>query len=72
MLSAGALAAWPVALAWASEQYPTHLRGTAAGWAAGRARLGSTTAPLVIGQLLLLTGSHTVALLPFVVRWLPP
>src|SRR5436190_986367 len=33
-LSAGALAAWPVALAWSSEQYPTHLRGTAAGWAA--------------------------------------
>jgi putative MFS transporter len=66
-LSAGALAAWPVALAWSSEQYPTHLRGTAAGWAAGVSRLGSTTAPLVVGQLLQVSGSHTVALLPFAV-----
>lgn len=65
-LSAGALAAWPVALAWSSEQYPTQLRGTAAGWAAGVSRIGSSTAPLVIGQLLQLTGSHTIALLPFV------
>jgi MFS transporter, putative metabolite:H+ symporter len=65
-LSAGALAAWPVALAWASEQYPTHLRGTAAGWAAGVSRTGSIAAPLVIGLLLQLTGDHTVALLPFV------
>jgi MFS family permease len=67
VLAAGALAAWPVALAWASELYPTHLRGTAAGWAAGVSRLGSISAPLVIGQLLLLSGSHTVALLPFAV-----
>jgi MFS transporter, putative metabolite:H+ symporter len=67
VLGAGAIAAWPVALAWASELYPTHLRGTAAGWAAGVSRLGSISAPLVIGQLLMLTGSHTVALLPFAV-----
>jgi putative MFS transporter len=65
VLAAGALAAWPVALAWASELYPTRLRGTAAGWAAGVSRLGSIAAPLIIGQLLLLSGSHTVALLPF-------
>ena len=65
VLAAGALAAWPVALAWASELYPTHLRGTAAGWAAGVSRLGSISAPLVIGQLLMLSGSHTVAVLPF-------
>ena len=65
VLAAGALAAWPVALAWASELYPTHLRGTAAGWAAGVSRLGSIAAPLVIGQLLMLSGSHTLALLPF-------
>jgi len=67
VLAAGAIAAWPVALAWASELYPTHLRGTAAGWAAGVSRLGSITAPLIIGQLLMLSGSHTVALLPFAV-----
>lgn len=65
VLAAGALAAWPVALAWASEQYPTQVRGTAAGWAAGVSRLGSISAPLIIGQLLLLTGSHTWAVLPF-------
>ncbi|MCC7367663.1 MAG: MFS transporter [Chloroflexi bacterium] len=64
-LSAGALAAWPVALAWASEQYPTQLRGAAAGWAAGVSRIGSTSAPLIIGQLLTLTGGHTWAILPF-------
>lgn len=67
VLAAGALAAWPVALAWASELYPTHVRGTAAGWAAGVSRLGSVSAPLLIGQLLMLSGSHTVALLPFAV-----
>jgi MFS transporter, putative metabolite:H+ symporter len=64
-LSAGALAAWPVALAWASEQYPTHLRGAAAGWAAGVSRIGSTSAPLIIGSLLVWSGGHTLAILPF-------
>ncbi|MGE3269562.1 MAG: MFS transporter, partial [Chloroflexota bacterium] len=64
-LAAGALSAWPVALAWASEQYPTHLRGAAAGWAAGVSRIGSTSAPLVIGQLLVWSGGHTLAILPF-------
>jgi putative MFS transporter len=65
VLAAGALAAWPVALAWASEQYPTSIRGTAAGWAAGVSRLGSIAAPLVLGQLLVLGGGHTAAMLPF-------
>ena len=68
VLAGGALAAWPVALAWASEQYPTHLRGTAAGWAAGVSRLGSISAPLVVGQLLVLGGgSQRLAMLPFTV-----
>lgn len=66
-LSAGALAAWPVALAWASEQYPTHLRGAAAGWAAGVSRIGSTSAPLIIGNLLVWSGGHTWAIMPFAV-----
>jgi putative MFS transporter len=65
VLAAGALAAWPVALAWASEQYPTYLRGTAAGWAAGVSRLGSIAAPLIVGQLLVLSDGHTLAILPF-------
>jgi putative MFS transporter len=67
VLAGGTLAAWPVALAWASELYPTQLRGTAAGWAAGVSRLGSIVAPLIIGQLLTLSGSHTVAVLPFAI-----
>src|SRR5215213_7148307 len=68
VLAGGALAAWPVALAWASEQYPTHLRGTAAGWAAGVSRLGSISAPLVVGQLLAIGGgSQSLAMLPFTV-----
>jgi putative MFS transporter len=65
LLAGGALAAWPVALAWASEQYPTSIRGAAAGWAAGVSRLGSIAAPLVLGQLLVIGGGHTAAMLPF-------
>jgi putative MFS transporter len=67
LLAGGALAAWPVALAWASELYPTSIRGAAAGWAAGVSRLGSITAPLVLGSLLGLGGGHALAILPFAV-----
>src|SRR4051794_9429020 len=56
-MAAGAIAAWPVALAWAAEQYPTSIRGTAAGWAAGVSRLGSIGAPIVVGSLLVAGGS---------------
>jgi putative MFS transporter len=65
LLSGGTLAAWPVALAWASELYPTSIRGAAAGWAAGVSRLGSIAAPLILGNLLVLGGGHTAAMLPF-------
>lgn len=65
-LAGGALAAWPVALGWSSEQYPTRLRGTAAGWASGVARLGSIGAPVLIGRVIGPTGEgHVAALLPF-------
>ncbi|MDP8922249.1 MAG: MFS transporter, partial [Chloroflexota bacterium] len=65
-LAGGALAAWPVALGWSSEQYPTRLRGRAAGWASGVARLGSIGAPAFIGSLLGPHGEgHVAALLPF-------
>jgi putative MFS transporter len=67
LLSGGALAAWPVALAWASELYPTAIRGSAAGWAAGVSRLGSIAAPLVLGNLLVLGGGHALVILPFAV-----
>ncbi|MCC6176580.1 MAG: MFS transporter [Chloroflexi bacterium] len=67
-LSAGALAAWPVALAWSSEQYPTNLRGTAAGWAAAASRIGSVSAPIAIGVLITASsGEHLAALAPFAV-----
>lgn len=65
-MAAGGLAAWPVALAWASEQYPTRMRATAAGWAAGVTRLGSIAAPAMLGLLLGPTGEgRAVAILPF-------
>jgi MFS transporter, putative metabolite:H+ symporter len=60
------LAAWPPVLAWASEQYPTRIRGTAAGWASGFARVGAITAPVALGMLLTPGGeARTGALLPF-------
>ena len=67
LLAGGAIAAWPVALAWASELYPSSIRGAAAGWAAGFSRLGSIAAPMVVGGLLGLGGGHAVAILPFAV-----
>jgi len=65
-LAGGALAAWPVALAWSAEQYPTRLRGTAAGWASGVSRLGSISAPVLIGSTIGQRGEgHVWAMLPF-------
>ena len=65
-LAGGALAAWPVALGWSAEQYPTRLRGTASGWASGVARLGSIGAPAFIGSVIGAGGEgHVTALLPF-------
>lgn len=66
-VAAGSLAAWPVVLAWSGELYPTSLRGTAAGWGAGVARVGSMAAPYGLGQILALTGSLPLSLLPFMV-----
>ncbi len=65
-VAGGILAAWPVVLSWAAEQYPTRIRATASGWASGFARLGSICAPVVIGLLLgVASESLTLALLPF-------
>ncbi len=62
----GTLAAWPVVLAWASELYPTRMRGTAGGWASGCARFGGILAPAVVGLLLSPAGEgRLLAMLPF-------
>jgi putative MFS transporter len=62
----GILAAWPVMLAWVAELYPTRMRATAAGWAAGVARLGGTFAPTVLGVLLGSDGDgRSASILPF-------
>jgi putative MFS transporter len=65
-VAGGILAAWPPMLAWASEQYPTRMRATAAGWAAGVARLGSIAAPGILGLLLGATlDDRAAAMAPF-------
>jgi putative MFS transporter len=65
-LAGGILAAWPPVLAWASEQYPTRIRATAAGWGSGFARLGAIAAPVALGVLLTPGGEgRAAALLPF-------
>ncbi len=67
-VAAGVLAAWPVVLAWASEQYPTRIRASAVGWASGSARLGAIGAPAVTGALLGPAGDNrAAAVLPFAV-----
>ena len=65
-VAAGVLAAWPVVLAWASEQYPTRMRASAVGWASGCARLGAIAAPAATGLLLGPGGADRAsAVLPF-------
>ncbi|MBA2446480.1 MAG: MFS transporter [Chloroflexi bacterium] len=65
-IASGTLAAWPVMLAWVSEQYPTRMRATAAGWASGMARMGTVAAPAILGLLLGPNGEgRAVAMLPF-------
>lgn len=46
------LGAWGALYAVTPELYPTSLRGTGAGWAAGVGRIASIIAPLVVPQLL--------------------
>lgn len=45
------LGAWGVLYTYTPESYPTALRGTGAGWAAGVGRTGGILAPLVVGRL---------------------
>ncbi|TPW19821.1 MAG: hypothetical protein FD126_2307, partial [Elusimicrobia bacterium] len=46
------LGAWGVVYTYTPESYPTALRGTGSGWAAGVGRVGGILAPLVVGRLL--------------------
>lgn len=46
------LGAWGVVYTYTPESYPTALRGTGAGWAAGIGRVGGILAPLAVGQIL--------------------
>jgi putative MFS transporter len=48
------LGAWGVVYTYTPESYPTALRGTGSGWAAGVGRVGGVLAPLVVGRLLAL------------------
>ena len=50
---------------YSSEVYPTEVRGTGSGWAAGFTRIGSFTGPLVGGVLLSLGVSAQIALIIF-------
>lgn len=52
VLAGGILAAWPVILAYAAELYPTRIRATATGWAAGAGRSAGILAPAMLGALM--------------------
>jgi putative MFS transporter len=56
MLSFFNLGAWGALYAVTPELYPTRVRGTGAGWAAGFGRLASIIAPLCVPALLALGG----------------
>jgi putative MFS transporter len=51
------LGAWGALYAVTPELYPTQLRGTGAGWAAGVGRIASIIAPLTVPPLLALGGT---------------
>ena len=60
LLSFFNLGAWGALYALTQEVYPTLLRATGAGWAAGFGRFGSILAPLAVPPLLLAGGSTLV------------
>lgn len=45
------LGAWGVVYTYTPENYPTALRGTGSGWAAGIGRIGGILAPMVVGRI---------------------
>jgi len=54
------LGAWGALYAVTPEMYPTSLRGTGSGWAAGVGRIASIIAPLTVPPLLALGGAPTL------------
>ncbi|AEJ39703.1 hypothetical protein TPY_1519 [Sulfobacillus acidophilus TPY] len=46
------LGAWGVTYAYTTEQYPTLIRGTGAGWAMGMGRIGGIVGPFLVGLML--------------------
>lgn len=46
------LGAWGVVYTYTPESYPTALRATGSGWAAGVGRIGGILAPMVVGRVL--------------------
>jgi putative MFS transporter len=54
------LGAWGALYAVTPEMYPTSLRATGSGWAAGAGRIASIVAPLVVPPLLLAGGAPTL------------
>mgnify|MGYP003676051370 CR=1 FL=1 len=60
LLSFFNLGAWGALYAITPELYPTPLRGTGAGWAAGVGRIASIIAPLIVPALLALASTFVV------------
>jgi putative MFS transporter len=54
------LGAWGALYAVSPEMYPTSLRATGTGWAAGAGRIASIVAPLVVPPLLMAGGAPTL------------
>ena len=61
------LGAWGVVYTYTPEMYPTHLRGTGAGWAAACGRLFAFLAPLSIAWQIATFGGDVSGLVPKVV-----
>ncbi|GAA1931217.1 MFS transporter [Microbacterium aoyamense] len=59
------LGAWGALYAVSPELYPTSLRATGSGWAAGVGRIASIVAPLVVASLLVTEGSTVVLFVMF-------
>jgi putative MFS transporter len=55
------LGAWGVLYGYTPELYPTHARGSGAGWAAGVGRLGGIAGPYLVGVMLSEGGLGTTA-----------
>ncbi|WP_439593251.1 MFS transporter [Microbacterium sp.] len=59
------LGAWGALYAVSPELYPTSLRATGSGWAAGVGRIASIVAPLVVASLLVTEGSTVILFVMF-------